>query len=81
MRKVAWENGQSVRTIPVKHSPSDYELATSQVSMARSAKAVQCKMRGKRPDRPLIIANPRRDTSRKYVRQSGGYVTSGWRQG
>jgi hypothetical protein len=79
MRKALWVDGRSLKTLPVKHDPSMYDLADYQAAKVRSSKAIHQSKSYKRPDRPLITSNPRRDHSRKAVRQSGGYVTSGWR--
>ena len=80
MRKALWVDGRSLKTLAIKHDPSMYDLAASQAAMARSSKAMHQSKSYKRPDRPLITSNPKRDVSRKALRQSGGYVTSGWRE-
>lgn len=77
-KRVMWADGRSFDTVPIKHQ-RDYEAGTAEVSLARSHKAVHKGARASRPGRPLIVAKPRRDHSHKYIRQSGGYVTSGWR--
>ena len=80
-RKCLWSNGHSHQVVPVRHKhdqPYSFECLEQQVRSSRAAKA---DMRRQRVGRPLIVANPRRDDSRKYVRQSDGYVMSGWRKG
>lgn len=79
MRRILWVNGDSLRTVPIKHDEASYEIATSQVALVRCHKAMDKGSRRGKKVRPLITSNPKRDRSRKAVRQSGGYVTSGWR--
>jgi hypothetical protein len=78
-RKVAWSRGQSHMVLPVRHDHKEYHFADLAMQ-ERSSRAVKAELRETRPGRPMIVANPRRDDSRKYVRQSDGYVMSGWRR-
>lgn len=76
MRRILWSNGISHQVVPSRHRQLDLTDAThSEFEGYTTPDAERVRQKGVRIER---LAGRTRDKSRDVVRQSNGFVMSGW---